>query len=314
MKNKKTLVTLMVSTFLTLVFCILLNPIEVKAGSTIYVDASTTGSETGSTNNPFRTLKKALKEADRDDTVAVRAGIYEGNVTIPKNVTVTGVHRDEVFIVAKSKHYPVIKMRDGSELNDLTVMSGSYGIYVKRGSQVTVEGCTIGYNESHGIKVKKSDLSDESTVTINGNIILRNGGAGIYVQKRMVIIYNNHIYSNGKDGVYLQGEVAADVEYNKIKYNEKSGVDLIIDSSTILIANNTFKNNEQSGVDVHAKSWRGKVLIKNSKFYHNDEYGIKKIQYGSPIWDIWDQDYILGDGNLFVDNKKGKISSVEIKG
>ena len=313
MKNKKTLAILIVSTFLLFLFGISIVAVNASVSDTIYVDASTTGSETGSRSNPFKTIEEALDEADAGEEVEIQAGIYRENITIPEQVTLSGEYRDEVFIIADRKYSPTVRMRNGSELSSLTVMGGKYGVYIKGGSKVTIEDCVISYNESHGIKIKRSDLDDDNAVVIEENIIQRNGGAGIYAQKRMVTIYNNSIYSNEKDGIYLQGEVAADVEYNKIKYNEKSGIDLMIDSSTVLLSNNTFKNNEQSGVDIHAKSWRGKVLVKNSKFYHNDEYGIKKIQYGSPNWEIWENDYILGTGNLFVKNKKGKISSVEIK-
>ncbi len=283
-------------------------------GDTIYVDISTTGSETGSEDNPFKDIDDALEEADDGDTIEIQAGVYTENITIPEGITVEGAERDEVFIVADSKYEPVVSMKENSELSSLTVMGGKYGVYVKSESGATITGCVIAYNEEHGIKIKRSDLSDENSVTIEENIILQNEGSGIYVQRRLVYIYNNSIYENEKDGIYLQGEVAADVEYNSIKHNEKSGMDIMIDSSTIYITSNTFKGNEQSGVDVHARFWRGNALIKDSKFYHNDEYGIEKNNYGSPNWYIWDYDFILGTGNLFVDNKKGEISSVKIKG
>ncbi len=283
-------------------------------GDTIYVDISTTGSETGSEDNPFKEIEDALEEADSGDTVEILAGVYAENITIPEGVTVEGEERDSVFIVADSKYDPAVSMKDDSILSSLTVMGGKYGVYVKSESGATITGCVIAYNEEHGIKVKKSDLSDENAVTIEENIILQNEKSGIYVQRRLVYIYNNSIYENERDGVYLQGEVAADVEFNTIKHNEKSGVDIMVDSSVIYIGNNTFKGNEESGVSVHARFWRGSALIKDSKFYHNDEYGIEKIQYGNPNWYIWDYDFVLGEGNLFVDNKKGEISDIKIKG
>ncbi|MBU2025402.1 MAG: right-handed parallel beta-helix repeat-containing protein [Patescibacteria group bacterium] len=277
---------------------------------TIYVDASVATSGTGSALSPYKTISEGLEEAEEGDKVTVEDGTYIENIKIPAGVTVEGDDRETVFIYANDSSEPTVEMKNGSEIKQATIMNGKYGVYVKSESGAVITKCIIRDNKNYGVKIKRSTLVEDYEVTISYCTIFNNKKDGIYGQKRVIDIYDNEISYNDRNGIYLEGEVFAEVKDNDINYNDESGMDVMIDSSEIVIDDNDFKHNDGSGVEIHAIKGDGTVDVTNCKFKKNKKYAVRRVQHGWVYEALW-KVLTLGSDNTF--KRDIELSDIKLK-
>ena len=318
MKNKQFFLGLgFLFLIFSLIFGISCTALADDDDDTIYVSAGSSSGDTvptasgdGSDDDPYNTLQDALDRADEGDTVEIRSGTYRGNFVIPDGISLEGVDKDRVSIVATDDQEPVFKMEDQTKIKNVTIKGGKYGIYVKPDSEAMIDRCIIQENKSHGIKVRRTPAVDDWLVTIQDSFIQNNGGSGVYAQKRMLIIEGNEILNNERDGMYLQGEVLAYVNDNKVKYNNRTGMDVMLDSSELLIENNSFDENDNSAIEVHAFVGYGSVEIMDCKFDHNGSYAVERVQHSAYNEAVF-YGLVIGAGNTYDRDKK--LSDIKVK-
>lgn len=274
----------------------------------IYVDDDASGSQTGSESHPYKTIEKALDEADKKDEVHIRKGTYEENIEIPEYVKVYGSGEDEVIIKADHKDEPVVKMNDNAKIDGVTIRKGKYGISVGKNDEASITQCTIEDNYKDGIHIKEAPADDKNKVSISESTIKDNGRDGIYSEKRRIILIDNEIIGNRNDGVDLAAGSRAWIEGNKMKDNRGSGMKLILDRSYTWTKNNTYYGNKREGLEVNSFGGSGKIDINKSKFYKNSRYGVAKVQRGGSS-SVWSGLTFQGN-NKFWQNISGNISSV----
>lgn len=275
----------------------------------IYVDDDATGTEDGSSDHPYSTIKKALKQADENDEVHIRAGSYKENIEIPKGVAVYGSDKDEVTIKAKDENDPAVKMNHKTKLNKVTVKNGDYGVQVGKNDKISIIECVIKDSKKDGIYIKEGDIDDSRKVSITDSVIENNGRAGIYSEKRRLIIVDNEIINNDKDGIDISAGARTWINGNSIKNNNGSGLKLVLDGSENWIKRNTFRDNDREGIEVNALGNAGRIDIKDSRLYKNGRYGIVKVQRGNFAANVWDGLTIQSD-NSFWENKFGDSSAI----
>ncbi len=160
-----------------------------------YVDASVPESGDGTTREmAFKTIQQAIDSASGGDTVIVRAGVYEENISFRgKEITVRSEDPDDFAVVAAT-------VIDGQELGPVVTFSSG------EGPSAVLRGFTITNGKSDwggGI------YCDNSSPTIINNVIVSNEawiGGGIYTHNSQAVVANNVIArnssSNNMGGIY----------------------------------------------------------------------------------------------------------------
>ena len=215
-------------------------PIEncIASGNTIYVDDS------GGAN--YTSIQPAIDAASSGDTIYVYSGIYNENLIITKDITLTGGNKDN------------------------TIIDGGYNNHVVRAYaeseniEVHISGFTIRNADGSGFDcISFSNVQDG---TINNNKLIVNDendvGEGIQIDHCTgITINNNHITKIGGAAIDLILSTSNIISNNVLNDNQR-GVHLTSTSNNNEIYSNTISDNSQYGVYVQQSI--------NNKFYHND--------------------------------------------
>ena len=172
-------------------FTILVTISCVSADSTVYVNA-TVGSDSnpGTSDLPYLTINKGISSVDENGTVQIADGVYSGdgntNLTISKNMTITGQSQDKTIINGTGTNW-IFNVSDDVNftIQNLTIINGTAyngGVIANQGN-LNAENCTFGNNTAANYG---SVIYNNGTINLNDCIFTGNaayeGGA----------IYNDH--------------------------------------------------------------------------------------------------------------------------
>jgi hypothetical protein len=278
----------------------------------VYVDDSnTSGAQDGTSAHPYRTIKEGLKHVNDDDTLQIEPGYYKENIDIPDTVKVMGYDRKGTVIEASDNDRPTVTMNHKSSLERLTVKGGSHGVYVAKKSRATLYRVTIEKSDKDGVHAREADIKkDKYALLIIESEIKNADRAGIFSEKRKVVIVDTEIYDNGSDGIDIAKGSNMWITKNTVRDNGGSGLKVSVDHSSIFVAKkNTFRDNKHEGIEVNAYGQYGMVAIEKSKFINNKKYGIAKIARtkGVPSG-VWKS--VTEKDNAFSSNNVGTVSPV----
>ncbi len=275
----------------------------------IYVNASASGTEDGSEDHPYKTIKGALKHSNKNTEVHVSKGTYRENIEIPAGTEIHGSGRDKVFIKGDDNE-PVITMNGGTKIVGVTAENGEYGVEIDEGDSATIVDCIIRKNDKDGIRIKKGEVAEKDEVAIIDSDISDNGRSGISSEKRKIVITKNLISKNDKDGIFLARGSNAWISGNAIKDNDGSGMKLELDGSRIFTKSNLYSKNDREGIEVNSFGATGVIDIAQSKIRYNGRWGIAKVQRASAPASIWNGLTIQLPNVPIFGNTFGNISSV----
>jgi len=288
-------------------FALILGPVVVLGGSkSIYVDEDNKGTQDGSYDHPYRTISKALKHAKGSTVVYVAKGTYKENITLPKDVKlVGGKNADDVIIKADNPDQPTIVMKDDTEVNKITVVGGRHGIRVLEHAEARIVRSVVKGSTRDGVHIDKGSRDKKEQVVIEKSVIKNNRMAGIFSEKRHLIVTNTDITGNG-DGVDLVAEVKAWFADSRILENRGSGFKLTLDGASFWSKNNSIRRNGREGVEVNSYGSAGSIGFKKAAFVDNGRYAIARIARSG------DGDFrgLVLDTNRYEGNLRGSISPV----
>lgn len=277
--------------------------------SDIYVNGAGSGMENGSQANPYHTISEALVHANNRSDVHIAKGEYRDNIEIPRGVRIFGTAASEVIISAKNNKKVVVSMKDDTEINNVTIEKGREGVWIKKDAEVSIIKCVVKDNDKDGIRIGSGSTKKKDAVSITDSVIRDNGRAGIFSEKRRLVLMDNEISNNDSDGVDLAAGSSAWMENNKFKNNDGSGMKLRLDGSNIWTKSNTYRNNNHSGLEVNALGKSGRIDISKSKFLENKNFGITRLaraSFGSSVL----RGLTIQKNNTFEMTKQGEVSTV----
>ncbi|MFA4817304.1 MAG: right-handed parallel beta-helix repeat-containing protein [Parcubacteria group bacterium] len=282
----------------------------------IYVDNDASGTQDGSKSHPYKTISKAISEANGKTEIHVDNGIYKENITLKSNMELYGENKNNTIIEANEDGDSVVTMKDDTVINKVTIKGGTNGIKIREKASAEIIKCVIMDNDRDGIRVESDGTGDSRKVSISENTIKDNGWAGIYAGRRNLSIMDNDIYANNKDGIDIAKGSKAWISGNTIKDNRGSGMKLAIDGSDIWTKSNDLRNNKREGLEVSFSGAAGKVNIAKSKIRSNGRYGIARVQdfpINANSENLWKRYLTFDNANEFYKNDGGNISVVIVR-
>jgi outer membrane protein OmpA-like peptidoglycan-associated protein len=186
----------------------------------------------------YKTISDALGNADAGDTIFVRRGTYNENVTLVMDVVLKG-EDPLTTIIDGGRSGPTVMGITGSEISHFTIRNGLEGI-----------------------------LCENSMLYIHNNIVLDNHATGIAAFISLPEIANNVVYGNRWSGILAWGAKSLDskVEQNVVLRNGYSGLALK-GPSNIVAVNNIFMENHYYGVFADPAS--GQTRMDYNNIYKN---------------------------------------------
>ncbi|MDY6987455.1 MAG: right-handed parallel beta-helix repeat-containing protein [Thermodesulfobacteriota bacterium] len=207
--------------------------------------------------------------AEDADTVIVRAGTYNENITMSDEVDVIKEEPGNRPAIVGDGTDSVVAFdgafSSGCTLDGFDISGGGTypGIYLhastgnSMGNSTTIANCLVhGNNSAPGIELDGSDAA--TAPTIDSNDIYSNGQEGIYIRDggsatEDVIILNNSIHDNTLDGINVGGASYVNIGDNNDIFNNTeagiasgtSGGDLLLSGTSIIVWGNTIGGSGQ---------------------------------------------------------------------
>ncbi len=255
-------------------------PLIVFGGSKqVYVDKDAKGSEEGTSNHPYRSIGKALKNAKEGTDIHIAKGTYKENITLPKGVKLFGKKKDIGDVVIKSTNgdKPTVTMKHQTELNFLTVEGGRHGVRIEDDAKAKIYKVTVKNSNRDGIHIDAAKRDKKHRALIDAVEVRGSARAGIYSEKRDIVIINSNIHTNKSDGIDLAAGMEAWFEGNRINSNGGSGIKVVLDGASVWTKSNSIRNNKREGVEVNAYGAAGNVGLKKAQLVGNGRYGVARM-------------------------------------
>jgi len=188
----------------------------------------------GKSGGDYKTISDALGNADAGDTVFVRRGTYNENVTLVMEVVLKG-EDPLTTIIDGGRRGPTVMGVTGSEISHFTIRNGTEGI-----------------------------LCENATLYIHNNIILDNHATGVAAFISLPEIANNVVYGNRWSGILAWGAKSLDskIQQNVVLRNGYSGLALKGPSNVVAV-NNILMENHYYGVFADPASGQSRMDYNN---------------------------------------------------
>lgn len=261
-------------------FGLLLSPVGVLGGAkNLYVDKDNHGREDGSRDHPYRTIDRALDRAKSGTRVFVAKGRYKENIDIPGDVKLVGGKNKDDVVIEGSKSKPTVTMHNDAEIQKVTIKGGRHGIRIEENAEAKIVNVVITGSERDGIHIDRGSLNKKDEVYIEKTTIKNSRLAGIFSEKRSVVVINSDIVRNG-DGIDFTAGVKAWLKDTRVNDNRGSGLKLTLDGASFWSRDLSVRRNGREGVEVNAYGAAGSIGFRETAFVSNGRYGIAKVVRG----------------------------------
>jgi len=198
------------------------------------------------------TIQGGVDMARDGDTIMVRNGTYDENITVTKQVTMTGLGLP--VINGTGKINDTVRLQsDNIVFQGFAVRNAEYaGIYVRLNNNTAVRDNLVLESGYWGIRVRGS-----GDATLFNNTVNNNSWDGICIEdSNGCIVYNNTCDFNGGNGIYLDDASDCVIYFNDLNnYNEGSGV---------------FHNAAEDGSYPSTNRWYNESLMRGNRYSDYD--------------------------------------------
>ena len=230
---------------------------------TLYVNPATgDDSASGDQSAPFKTLSKALQQAQADTTIQLAAGTYNATsgeifpLQVPSGVKLVGDEQNKgngIVIEGNGEYIsPTLAqqnitflLEDTTEVRGVTVTNKATrgtGIWIES-TDPTITNCTFTQCDREGVLA----TGTAQPKVVNNNFI-DNGGNGISFTKKAQGEIKDNTCKGAGYGISIDGEATPRVVDNLISEN-RFGIGVSENSQPVL-RNNIIEDNEEDGIAV----------------------------------------------------------------
>lgn len=284
---------------------------------TLYVNPATgNDSAAGDQSAPFKTLSKALQQAQADTTIQLAAGTYNATsgeifpLQVPSGVKLVGNEQNkgngiviegngEYISPTLAKQNITLLLEDTTEVRGVTVTNKATrgtGIWIES-TDPTITNCTFTQCDREGVLATGTAKPN----VVNNNFI-DNGGNGISFTKNAQGEIKNNSCKKAGYGISIDGNATPRVVDNTISEN-RFGVGISVDAKPIL-RNNRIEDNEEYGIAVTGNAepdLGSKEAPGNNIFRNNGKFAILNSSKNT----------LLSWGNQLTSNQVSGLIQIE---
>ena len=261
----------------------------------------------------YSSIGKAIEDANSGDTLLITEGIYEGNFTVNKKLTLEGKEGSEIRVTSKARGRPVITIgpssvevtlvnvrlhrAQGNICNDMAGGACPSGLSVTGRSSVRLKNVSLAENGREGlriggtarVKVENSKIVDNdrygiwltgsSSLTVEDTSIINNRNAVTAAKSTRVDISNSKISSSEGYGISLFGRANLNLNDSRLALNGQGGIRL--ENS----ASGTLKENSINGNAGPAVLLQGSTSLKMvNNLVKGNQIGVTNHSTGSVVF------------------------------
>ncbi len=214
--------------------------VEIKYDLNVYVDINNnSGIEDGTETHPYNTINEGIEAALPGKSVIVKAGTYQEQIVINKEIILQGEDPEKTFIVGNGFSGNLITL----EANFITIsnfcLDGNnnteVGIFFDDCDSIHLNNNRI-TNQHYGIKfTNSSPLIEENSLDHNSYSGIEVGTGGKGQIKNNLLQYNQY-------GMRIYGDASPQISFNNISNNSNSGI-YCRESATPIIEGNIISDN-----------------------------------------------------------------------
>ena len=233
-------------------------------------------------NVEFKSIVKAVNDANPNDTLHVFPGTYVGAITIDKPLQIIGISKNKNKIIIQATDTPAITFTTNEGKPGSTKLQGVTVLQEGRNSEATVliksgnpliEECAvrgegdscvkvIGEATPHLLNVEIErgryigiSYCNSAGGTLETSIISHNGYRGVQITSEKgnnrpanPLIQRNSIIDNGDDGVSISLHAQGQLRRNIITGNNCAGISLSTYANPRIYDRNNINNNTSDGI------------------------------------------------------------------
>jgi parallel beta-helix repeat protein len=206
-----------------------------------------------SDDSNYRSIQKAIDDAQSGSTIYVKSGTYSEILVINKKINLIGEDRNTTYINPESKKngYAAKITANGVRLNGFSINNKGPGLYTM------------------GIKISASQTEIEDCNIFNTPV-------GIAIWSSENIISNCEFWGCQDEGIAFLGSSISECNGNIITgckfYDNCDGIELQYSSNNV-ISHCEFYDNSHAGIDAIGSS-NNNNIISHCDLYDNDAFGI----------------------------------------
>lgn len=272
----------------------------------------------------FSKIQDAINAAQPGDTIEIKAGTYEENLTVTKSLKLIGEDRDQVAIRGAQAGKPGIAISGDIEvtLEGLTVAETILanpknfqedGVRVTRSVKLTVTKARFLKNGDSGF-----ELRDRSQATVTDSEFIGNGNNGIGLfDSAQITITQSKISENGSgladnfnNGLSAFGKTKVTLQENIISGNTNEGVFLGDETEATLIGNQIVENKMNGVILLDFVT----VELKGNQIQRNNFWGVTEVLTQCGFSEDRFDGTVTGEENEIAQNGQGLPEDLKQQG
>ncbi|MBS3788523.1 right-handed parallel beta-helix repeat-containing protein [Candidatus Bipolaricaulota bacterium] len=228
----------------------------------------------------FSSIQAAIDAADPEDTILIKEGAYEENLTVNKDLTIEGDGKEKVKIIGKRNGHPALligpksvkvtvrgltlKDARGAQCEDKekgvcprgisaigkahiivkesTITGNSAGVLLHDNTRAEITDCDVSSNFYHGIELVDSATAFLANVEASGH---KFEGVGLKDSSGATI--RDSTFTKNQWGIAIRSSSRSRVENNKILKNDLTGI-RVFESAKTTITDNEIEDNGEFGI------------------------------------------------------------------